>query len=89
MQAQSEETKPLADENGPNVTDATDLPRAPDLPPPELVDAASAEEEDSVAAPEPAAAEADPSPSASEQPSAVASAPADPPGARAGLLECG
>lgn len=90
MQAQSEETKPLADENGPNVTDATELPRAPDLPPPELVDAASAEEDtasaeegDSVAAPEPAAAEADPSPSASEQPSAVASAPADPPGAGA------
>lgn len=90
MQAQSEETKPIADENGSNVTDAAELPRAPDLPPPELVDAASAEEdtasaeeEDSVAAPEPAAAEADPGPSASEAPPAAAAEPADPPGAEA------
>ena len=90
MQAQSEETKQLADENGSDVTDAADPPRAPDLPPPELVDAASAEEDtpgaeeaDSVAAPEAAAAEADPGPSASEVPSAGAGDPARPPGAEA------
>ena len=88
MQAQSEETKPVADENGSGVADAAeqpvgDLPPAPDLPPPELVDAAGTAEEESVAAPGPAAAEAGPGPAASEVPSDAAAAPADPPDARA------
>lgn len=87
MQAQSEETKPVADENGSGVADAAEqavgeLPPAPNLPPPELVDAARTAEEDSVAAAEPAAAEAGPGPSSSEVPSDAAAAPADPPGAR-------
>lgn len=88
MQAQSEETKPVADENGSGVADAAgqavgELPPAPSLPPPELVDAAGTAEEDPVAAPEPAAAEAGPGPSSSEVPSDAAAAPAEPPGAGA------
>ncbi len=87
MQAQSEETKPVADENGSGVADAAEqavgeLPPAPNLPSPELVDAARTAEEDSVAAAEPAAAEAGPGPSSSEVPSDAAAAPPDPPGAR-------
>lgn len=88
MQAQSEETKPVADENGSGVADAAEQPAgdqspAPDLPPPELVDAAGAAEEESVAAPEPPAADAGPGPSASEAPSDAAADPVDPPGAAA------
>ena len=88
MQAQSEETKPVADENGSGVADAAgqavgELPPAPSLPPPELVDAAGTAEEDPVAAPEPAGAEAGPGPSSSEGPSDAAAAPLEPPGAGA------
>ena len=90
MQAQSEETKPVADENGSGVADAAEqavveLPPAPNLPPPELVDTAPTAEEDPVAAPEPGAAESGPGPSSSDAPSDAAAAPADPPGAGASV----
>lgn len=93
MQAQSEETKPVADQSGSSVADsaeqpAGELPTAPDLPPAEPVDSASAEQdagsaeqEDTVAAPEAAAAEAGPAPSVSEAPSDAPADPADPPDA--------
>lgn len=88
MQAQSEETKPVANENGSSVADAAeqlagDQPPAPDLPPPGLVDAAGTAAQESVAAPEPPAADAGPGSSATEVPSDAAADPAEPPGAGA------